>query len=171
MRSVGMSYFSSDTENRFYEETLSGLLRNSLMGTDFVKMEKGSTGDYNVQEAAKAASGGCVVSATLTNAKGETLVAAVEHGTAADVLQIQGRLNQRIVDALHIESSSIGKTSNLSKEASVQQYVQAGVQYRQTDPELAAALYRKALSLGRRKQRDGESGSRRFFWMRIGLKR
>jgi tetratricopeptide (TPR) repeat protein len=105
------------------------------------------TGAYVVQEEAKAAPDGCVVSAKLTTAKGETLVAAVEHGAAADVLQIQSRLNQKIVDALHIESSSTGKKTGLSDAASVKDYIQAGDKYRQTDPELAAALYRKALSV------------------------
>ena len=144
---VETNCFSSDREKRFYEETLSGLLRTTLVGSGFVKPAQDRAGVYVVTESATAAAGGCVLHATLTNARGETLIRIEKPGSRSDILETQAEVNQQIVDALHLESHSLGQKTGSSASLSPREYVRAADKYQQADPELAAALYRKALSV------------------------
>jgi tetratricopeptide (TPR) repeat protein len=145
--SVKANCFSSDLEKNFYGETLSGLLRTTLLGTGFVKPTKTQAGAYVVSESAEGTAEGCFLRATLTSAKGETLAAVVEKGRGSEVLDMQDRINQKIIDTLHIESNSISQKTGLSSQMSAKEYMQAADKYWQVDPELASALYRKVLSL------------------------
>jgi tetratricopeptide (TPR) repeat protein len=144
--SIKTNCFSSEAEKRFYEETISGLLRTTLLGTGFAKPAKDQAGAYVVSESAEASAAGCVLHATLTSAKGETLVVVEEKGPGSEVLDMQDRINQKIIDTLHIESSSVSQKTGLSSQMSAKEYMQAADKYWQVDPELASALYRKVLS-------------------------
>jgi tetratricopeptide (TPR) repeat protein len=137
----------SDKAKGFYEETLSGLLRTTLAENDFVKLTKDRAGAFVVTQSVEAAPGGCVVRGTLQSPSGDTLVADTEKGPQSEILVTQSQVNQKIVDALHIQSVSGGQKTGVSGSLSADQYLQTAAKYEQVDPDLAAALYRKALSV------------------------
>jgi tetratricopeptide (TPR) repeat protein len=145
LSAVETNCFSSDREKHFYQETLSGLLRTTLLNTGFVKPAQDRAGAYAVKESADDAPGGCAVHATLMGKEGQTLATFSETGPKSDVLETQARVNQQIVDALHLESHSVGQKAGSTAPLSPSEYMQAADKYRQVDPDLAAALYRKVL--------------------------
>lgn len=138
----------NDRTQRFYKANLQGLLRSSLLQSGLVQLtDNAQAGTYKLTELARVRDARCEIVAELIRPDGTTLKVPPEEGPKEQILELQQRFTQSLVDALRIETGPELPGEALSGSASADEYITSAKTYEQTDPELAVALYRKALAL------------------------
>lgn len=137
-----------DQTRRFYEANLLGLLRSSLLQSGLVQLtDTAQSGAYKLTESAHVRGDRCDVRANLVRPDGKVVDVPPEEGPKERILDTQARSTQNLIDALRIENGSALPGEVPSVSASASEYIESGNRYQGVDPELAVALYRKALAL------------------------
>jgi len=138
----------ADRMQPFYKANLLGLLRSSLLQSGLVQLsDKAQTSPYKLTEFARVRGDRCEIVAELIKPDGTALKVPPVEGPKEQTLEIQERFTQSLIDTLRIETGSELPGKSLSGSASADEYIASAKTYEETDPELAVALYRKALTL------------------------
>ena len=137
-----------DPVQRFYKENLFSLVRSSLLQSGLVRLiDVAETGSYKLTESAVVRNDRCTIVAELKRPDSTIIKVAPVEGSSEQILELHERLTQNLIDALRIEARLAAAGETLSGSASDDEYVASAKNYEEIDPELAVALYRKALAL------------------------
>jgi len=146
--SVRVDGFPARTQ-RFYESNLLSLLRSSLLESGLIQLtDNPEAAAYKLNETARVHDDVCEVSTNLKRPDGTVIDIPLEKGPTAQILETHTRATEELIDALRIENSSpLSRDATSSSRLTAGEYVEAANRYQRIDPELALALYRKALTL------------------------